>query len=83
MLDLVGSTGLNIKVDPGVPYVYAGFGGLMVTVLISYLSHSQVWAIQDGRSVHVGGRSNRGSVLFEQEVEGLLERMPEVLLAEE
>lgn len=24
---LVGSTGLEMKVDPGVPYVYAGFGG--------------------------------------------------------
>lgn len=25
--DLVGSTGLELKVDPGVPYVYAGFAG--------------------------------------------------------
>ena len=25
--DLVGSTGLELKVDPGIPYVYAGFGG--------------------------------------------------------
>ena len=83
MLDLVGSTGLNIKVDPGVPYVYAGFGGLMVTVLISYLSHSQVWAVQDGRTVHVGGRSNRGRVLFEAEMEGVLDGMPEVLIGEE
>lgn len=24
---LVGSTGMEMKVDPGVPYVYAGFGG--------------------------------------------------------
>ncbi len=27
--DLVGSTGLELKVDPGVPYVYAGFAGLI------------------------------------------------------
>ncbi len=26
--DLVGSTGLELKVDPGVPYVYAGFAGM-------------------------------------------------------
>ena len=25
--NLVGATGLELKVDPGVPYVYAGFGG--------------------------------------------------------
>ena len=24
---IVGSTGLELKVDPGVPYVYAGFAG--------------------------------------------------------
>jgi hypothetical protein len=28
--------------DPGVAPVYAGFGGLMLTTVISYLSHSQV-----------------------------------------
>lgn len=39
---MVGSTGLELKVDPGVPYVYAGFGGMMITTLLSYISHSQV-----------------------------------------
>ncbi len=28
--DLVGSTGLELKVDPGIPYVYAGFGGRLL-----------------------------------------------------
>jgi cytochrome c biogenesis protein len=40
--DIIGSTGLELKSDPGVPLVYAGFGGLMITTLISYISHSQV-----------------------------------------
>ncbi len=30
------------QMDPGVAPVYAGFGGLMLTTVISYLSHSQV-----------------------------------------
>lgn len=30
------------QTDPGVPIVYAGFGSLMLTTCISYLSHSQV-----------------------------------------
>ena len=27
---IVGSTGLELKVDPGVPYVYAGFAGIFL-----------------------------------------------------
>ncbi|RLN16328.1 hypothetical protein C2845_PM02G46600 [Panicum miliaceum] len=43
--DAIGSTGLDLKTDPGVPIVYAGFGALMLTTCISYLSHSQVCAL--------------------------------------
>lgn len=32
--DIIGSTGLELKSDPGIPYVYAGFGGEQ-TVLTS------------------------------------------------
>lgn len=31
----VGSTGLEVKADPGVPYVYAGFGGMLIQSLRS------------------------------------------------
>lgn len=31
-----------LQTDPGVPIVYAGFGALMLTTCVSYLSHSQV-----------------------------------------
>lgn len=30
--NIVGSTGLELKVDPGVPYVYAGFAGIRMLV---------------------------------------------------
>ena len=30
------------QTDPGVPIVYAGFGALMLTTCISFLSHSRV-----------------------------------------
>lgn len=33
---------LVIQTDPGVPVVYAGFGALMLTTCISFLSHTQV-----------------------------------------
>ncbi|GMH32771.1 hypothetical protein BSKO_00605 [Bryopsis sp. KO-2023] len=76
--DIVGSTGLEIKSDPGVPLVYAGFGGMMLTTLLSYLSHSQVWALQVGRDVHVGGKTNRATVEFEDELSTVIDRVPEV-----
>ncbi|KAG0630432.1 hypothetical protein M758_1G177600 [Ceratodon purpureus] len=76
--DLIGSTGLELKADPGVPVVYAGFGGLMLTTIISYLSHSQVWALQDGAWLVVGGKSNRAKLDFERELNELLDLVPEV-----
>ncbi|KAK9136406.1 hypothetical protein Syun_015736 [Stephania yunnanensis] len=79
ILDAIGSTGLDLKTDPGVPIVYAGFGALMLTTCISFLSHSQVWALQDGTTVVVGGKSNRAKIEFPEEMNRLLDRVPEVV----
>ncbi len=73
LVDVVGSTGLQIKADPGIPLVYAGFGLLMLGVIMSYVSHSQVWALEQGGTVYVGGRTNRAQVAFERELLALLE----------
>ncbi|KAK9108781.1 hypothetical protein Sjap_016841 [Stephania japonica] len=78
ILDAIGSTGLDLKTDPGVPIVYAGFGSLMLTTCISFLSHSQVWALQDGTTVVVGGKSNRAKIEFPEEMNRLLDRVPEL-----
>jgi cytochrome c biogenesis protein len=73
LVDVVGSTGLQIKADPGIPLVYGGFGLLMLGVIMSYVSHSQVWALAEGGTVYVGGRTNRAQVAFERELLALLE----------
>jgi cytochrome c biogenesis protein len=65
--ELIGSTGLQIKADPGVPLVYAGFAGLMLGVMMSYISHSQVWGLLEEGKLYVGGRTNRSLILFERE----------------
>ncbi len=68
LLEVIGSTGLQIKADPGIPFVYAGFGLLMLSVLMSYISHSQVWALLENETLYLGGRTNRGQILFEREL---------------
>jgi cytochrome c biogenesis protein len=68
LLEVIGSTGLQIKADPGIPFVYAGFGLLMLSVLMSYVSHSQVWALLENETLYLGGRTNRGQILFEREL---------------
>ncbi|CAO2815093.1 unnamed protein product [Amaranthus hypochondriacus] len=79
ILDAIGSTGLELKTDPGVPIVYAGFGFLMLTTCISFLSHAQIWALQDGTTVVVGGKTNRAKGEFPAEMNRLLDRVPELL----
>ncbi|WVZ60698.1 hypothetical protein U9M48_010684 [Paspalum notatum var. saurae] len=81
--DAIGSTGLDLKTDPGVPIVYAGFGALMLTTCISYLSHSQIWALQDGTTVIVGGKTNRAKLEFSEEMNRLLDKVPELISADE
>ncbi|MEO1590522.1 MAG: cytochrome c biogenesis protein [Cyanobacteria bacterium J06632_22] len=77
VIKVIGSTGLQIKADPGIPMVYLGFGLLMVGVLMSYVSHSQVWALQEGDSLYIGGRTNRAQVAFEGEFVGVLDALSE------
>jgi cytochrome c biogenesis protein len=73
--EVVGSTGLQIKADPGIPIVYTGFALLMLGVVMSYVSHSQIWALQQDGRLYVGGRTNRAQVAFEREMLDILERL--------
>jgi cytochrome c biogenesis protein len=73
--DVIGSTGLQIKSDPGIPMVYTGFGLLMLGVIMSYVSHSQIWALQKGDHFYIGGRTNRAQVAFEREVIEMLDQL--------
>ncbi|GBG88281.1 hypothetical protein CBR_g46847 [Chara braunii] len=77
--DMIGSSGLELKADPGVPYVYAGFGALMLTSFLSFFSHSQIWALQAGSTVYVGGRTNRAKLDFRQEVSDVLDSVPQII----
>lgn len=83
VVDVIGSTGLQIKADPGIPLVYTGFGLLMLGVVMSYVSHSQVWALQKDGRFYVGGRTNRAQVTFEREVIEILDQLSDQVSATE
>lgn len=75
ILELIGGTGLQIKADPGIPIVYLGFGLLMLGVVMSYFSHSQVWAVKKDGKLYLGGRTNRAQVIFEREIIEIIEQL--------
>jgi cytochrome c biogenesis protein len=80
LIDIIGSTGLQIKADPGIPYVYTGFGLLMLSVMLSYISHSQIWGLVEEGTLYVGGRTNRAQITFERELVDILNQIqPESL----
>lgn len=66
-LEVISSTGLQIKTDPGIPFIYTGFFFLMLSTLLSYISYSQIWIIQQNQNLFVGGTTNRALFNFELE----------------
>jgi cytochrome c biogenesis protein len=71
-LEIISSTGLQIKTDPGIPIIYGGFFFLMISTLISYITYSQVWIIQKDQKIFIGGNTNRAVFEFELEFFKLL-----------
>jgi cytochrome c biogenesis protein len=67
LLEIISSTGLQIKTDPGIPMIYLGFFFLMISTLISYITYSQVWMIQKNQKIFIGGNTNRAIFDFELE----------------
>ena len=66
-LEIISSTGLQIKTDPGIPIIYTGFFFLMVSTLISYITYSQIWIIKKNQKLFIGGTTNRALFNFELE----------------
>lgn len=67
LVDILSSTGLQIKTDPGIPLIYTGFFFLMLSTLISYITYSQIWVIKDKQNFFIGGNTSRATFDFEIE----------------
>ena len=67
LVDIISSTGLQIKIDPGIFIIYLGFFFLMLSIIISYITYSQIWIIQKNKKIFLGGNTNRAMFEFELE----------------
>tara|TARA_B110000444_G_scaffold47360_1_gene43187 strand:+ start:4200 stop:5561 length:1362 start_codon:yes stop_codon:yes gene_type:complete len=66
-VECITTTGLQIKADPGIFLVYFSFLLLMVSVYTSFLTYSQIWALESQDTVFLGGKSNRAVLFFQEE----------------
>ena len=66
-IEIISSTGLQIKTDLGIPIIYGGFFLLMVSTLISYITYSQIWIVEKQKKLFIGGTTNRAIFDFELE----------------
>lgn len=66
--DVMTSTGLQIKIDPGVSIVYIGFLILMLSSIISYISYSQIWVSIISKDFNLTGSTNRAVLFFEEDI---------------
>jgi len=67
LVEILSSTGLQIKSDPGIPIIYTGFFFLMISTLISYITYSQIWMYQKNSQIFIGGNTTRATFEFELE----------------
>lgn len=73
--EILPSTGLLIKYDPSIGVLYTGFGLLIFTTLLSYLSYIQFWISTPNLKygfLWIGSTTNRGKFQVELEFENLL-----------
>lgn len=67
LTDIISSTGIQIKSDPGIKLIYFGFFFLMLSSLISYISFSEFWLLYFPSKVISGGKTNRAKVKYNLE----------------
>jgi cytochrome c biogenesis protein len=72
LIDILSSTGLQIKVDPGIPFIYSGFSFLMLSTLLSYITYSQIWILEHSDQILIGGNTNRAKFDFELEFANMI-----------
>jgi cytochrome c biogenesis protein len=71
IIDIISSTGLQIKLDQGVFITYFGFLLLIISSLLSYISFSELWGLQFEKGIFSGAKTNRAQLNLMVEIENL------------
>ena len=64
-------SGLETKIDPGIPLVYLGCGMMILGLCMLPFRHREVWLRQDEAGWLIGGRTHRGRVMLKREMADL------------
>ena len=76
LIEFISSTGIQIKSDPGITIIYIGFGFLIISSFLSYISFSEIWVFEKDKKVFFGGITNRDKVKFKIEISKLQSSFP-------
>ncbi len=79
IIEIIPATGLQIKYDPSIAIIYAGFGLLMITAFLSYLPYTQIWLYNKKNNCWLGSLTNRGKINLEIEFENLIREIEKSL----
>jgi len=75
ILDILTCTGLQVRGDPGEIFLSLGFGSLIISTFISYISYSRIWIIKKLDSIQIGGLTNRAKLRFDYHLLNLFDSM--------
>ena len=70
--NLIEFTGLQVKKDLGIPFVYFGFVILIIALIINFFAYKQIYLIKDDGKFYIIGKSNKNTYLFNQELKILI-----------
>ena len=74
IVDVIPSSGILLKRDPGVPLVYCGFAITLIGGFLSILATRQLWVVleDEEKNLYIGGLCNRNLSGFANELPVLL-----------
>jgi len=83
IVENLSSTGLLIKYNPSIVFIYFGFAILILTTFLSYFPYTQIWIFQNQEEIFLGSLTNRGKIQLEIEFENFLRRLQKILMKRE
>jgi cytochrome c biogenesis protein len=74
VLDLISSSGLQLKSDASVNNIYFSFFFLITSVYVSFVTYSQIWCIESGIYLKFVGLANRSVLFFQDDFRKIIKR---------